>query len=197
MLSNNYLSAVSCSSFLMNCTSSFFSSCISFLLWLVSPVQDSFSLIVSVPAWLHSRQFQTWATFRWARFHPPDLILHLAGHKSFFFFFCIMLRCARLDHADGLLLMGWSSDVDLLLGVVFPLGFLALTDVWLWFWSWLEHEERLLPACCDWPPLWEAQCSETVLWKLYWYFIHHKVNSLLYHEVTAFRENILDVFSED
>ena len=49
----------------------------------------------------------------------------------FFFFFCRMLRCTRLDDVDGLLLMGWSSDVDLLLDVVFPLGFLALTDVWL------------------------------------------------------------------
>jgi len=109
------------------------------------------------------------------------------------FFFCRMRRCTRLNGANGLLLMGWSSDVDLLLDVVFPLGFLALTDVWLWFWSWLEHEERLLPACCDWPPLWEARCPETVLWKRYWYLIHLKVISLLYHEV---RENILDVFGE-
>ena len=40
-----------------------------------------------------------------------------------------MLRRARLDDADGLLLMGWSSDVDLLLDVVFPFGFPGITDV--------------------------------------------------------------------
>ena len=49
----------------------------------------------------------------------------------FFLSFFRVLRCTRLDDADGLLLMGWSKDVDLLLDVVFPLGFLALTDVWL------------------------------------------------------------------
>ena len=41
-----------------------------------------------------------------------------------------MLWCARLDDGDGLLQMCWSSDVDLLLDVVFPLGFPVLTDVW-------------------------------------------------------------------
>ena len=70
----------------------------------------------TLPTVLHIQLFQTWATFRWASFHLPDLIPHLVGHKSFFFssflFFCRMRRCTRLNGANGLLLMGWSSDFE-------------------------------------------------------------------------------------
>ena len=94
-----------------------------------------------------------------------------------------MLPCARLDDADGLLLMDRALDVDLLLDVVFSSRFLVLTDVWLWFWSWLEHDEWLLPACCDWPLLWEARCSETVFMKTLLIFHTPHSVTLLYHKV--------------
>ena len=192
IFTNKYLSAVSCSSFLMRSTSSFFSSCIYALLWLVSPVQDSFSLIVSVSDFSHF----SLSTFSSSRSYSSPCwsqILKKRRRKNAecsgaLGLVMLMVFCWWAGHQMWTCSWIWSSHLD----------FRFLTDVWFMLWSMilkLAGAIQLLPACCDWPPLWKA-CSETVLWKLYWYFIHLKVNSLLYHEVTVFRENILDVFGE-